>query len=93
MEKVKIRKMLIEAIVEVSPFSAAILQDADEKLTKETYLVDLGINSIDYAHIATILLEKLDISLPLDVFTKTNNVSDVVELFYSLSEQNSAFVH
>jgi acyl carrier protein len=45
--------------------------------------VDLGINSISYAEIVTIAMEKLDVNIPLDDFGKTNCIADVVDIFFN----------
>lgn len=81
MEKHEILKIIHSAIIEVSPYAADILEKQENKDTKY-FFVDLGINSIDYAQIALILMHKLDIDISIEVFASTNSISDVVKIFY-----------
>ena len=80
------------AITEVSPYASDLLMNASDIDRQHIYFVDLGINSIDYTEIALIVMSKLNVDLPIDVFTQTNCVNDVVDMFYELTACNSARV-
>jgi hypothetical protein len=85
MKKFEIFNMVHNAIIEVSPESADFFPAVDESKSSDLFFVDLGINSIEYAEIANIVMDKLNIVHSLDIFTCTNRISDVVEIFYELT--------
>lgn len=85
MKKYEIFNMVHNAIIEVSPESADLFPKLDESKNNDLFFVDLGINSIEYAEIANIVMDKLNIVHSLDIFTCTNRISDVVEIFYDLT--------
>ncbi|MES2824518.1 MAG: phosphopantetheine-binding protein [Pseudomonadota bacterium] len=85
MEKHDILNIIHCAIVEVSPCAAEYLAKKNSDRKQDIFFVDLGINSIDYAEIAHFVMGKLNIDFPLDIFTRTNRLDDVVEIFYDLT--------
>lgn len=83
MEKSEIIRVIYSAIVEVSPYAAESLskiKGGDENI----FLVDLGINSIDYAQIANMVMNDLNIDRSLDVFARTNSIPEIVDIFFEL---------
>ncbi len=85
MDKHEILNIVHSAIVEVSPSAVELLKKRNRESSQDFFFVDLGINSIDYAEIAHFVMSKLSIDFPLDIFTCTNRISDVVEIFYDLT--------
>lgn len=45
-------------------------------------LADLGANSIDRAHIITLTLESLNLTMPLTETFKAQNIGELVDLFH-----------
>lgn len=90
MERHEILSIIHDAILEVSPFAAEQLVDRDIK-NQDTLFIELGINSIDYAEIASIIMDHLNLDLSLDIFTRTNHIGDVVEIFYKLVAEKMGF--
>ena len=88
MKKAEILDCVYTAIEEVSPLASEILRRDDGSRKEDVYLVDLGVNSIDYAHVAHIVMGELNIDSPLDVFAQTNKVSEVVDILYDLAKDN-----
>jgi acyl carrier protein len=84
MDKHEILNIIQSAIIEVSPGAEALLATREDK-NQDVFFVDLGINSIDYAEITYFVMEKLNVDYPLDIFTCTNRINDVVEIFYDLT--------
>lgn len=90
MEKNEILNMLYEAITEISPYTSELLSTSfgstnfGIRSQDNVCLVDLGINSIDYAQICHILMNRLKVSCSLEVFTSTNNINDIVDIFYEM---------
>lgn len=84
MEKHEICSIVHSAIVEASPGAAEFFTRKAEENSPDVFFVDLGINSIDYAEIANIVMDKLNIAHSLEIFTRTNRVNDVIEIFYDL---------
>ena len=83
MERHEAFSVIQNAILEVSPFAAEQLGSLNiEK--QDTSFIELGINSIDYAEIASIVMGHLDIDHSLDIFTNTNRISEVVDIFCKL---------
>jgi acyl carrier protein len=83
MERHEAFSVIQNAILEVSPFAAEQLGGRDiEK--QDASFIELGINSIDYAEIASIVMGHLDIDQSLDIFTSTNRISEVVDIFCKL---------
>ncbi len=78
-EKSDIFEVIVTAIRESS--SAFIEPALGIDLDGKTCFVDLGINSIDYAEIMAIVMERLDIDMPLEEFVNTNNILEVVNIF------------
>ena len=85
MEKQHILQIFQDAIAEISPYAVEILTQVERGKNPDPLLIELGINSIDYAQIANIVMDKLSIDAALDIFTCTNRVSEVVEIFHRLS--------
>lgn len=83
MERHDIFNIIQNAILEVSPFAAEQLASRDIE-RQDTLFIELGINSIDYAEIASIIMGHLNIDHSLDIFTKTNHINDVVDIFHKL---------
>ncbi len=84
MEKEQILDIIYSSIIQVSPFAAEQIEGKDYKSCKDIFFVDLGVNSIEYTEIAFILMDKLDVEVPLDLFVKTNRISEVADIFYQL---------
>lgn len=84
-DKGEILESLYAAISEVSPFAVDLLAKTGQKVDRKTLLVDLGINSIDYAQVAHMVMEQLNINCSLDIFTKTNSISGIVDVLYQLA--------
>jgi hypothetical protein len=84
MDKREILNMIHSAILEVAPYALDLLTLKKADKNQGLCFVDLGINSINYAEIAHIVMGKLHVDYPLDVFTRTNRIDDVVEIFYDL---------
>lgn len=84
MDKYEILNIIRSAIIEVSPYAAELMAIRSSG-TQNVYLVDLGINSIDYAQIVLIVMNKLEIDFPIDVFSRTNSINEVVDIFYDLA--------
>lgn len=84
MTKYETLTVLRSAIAEVSPEAARTLSNLTPEDISKMYLIDLGVNSIDYAEVAYIVMEKLDISQSIDVFSNTNRIGDLVEILYEL---------
>lgn len=85
MDKHQIADVLYDAIIEISPFAADLLASPDQLFDRDKFFVNLGINSIDYAQIANLVIKKLNIDCTLDVFTRTNNVKAVVDLLHQFT--------
>lgn len=83
MDKQTIARIVLDAITEVSPFASELLQQKKQRY-QDLMLVDLGINSIDYAEIAIIVMNRLGIDQSLEIFTCKNRISEVVDIFYDL---------
>lgn len=88
MEKQKIWEIIYNAIVEVSPCAEEFLKNT-MNFGEKICFVDLGINSIDYAEIAHIVMGKLDVNHSLDIFCCTNRISDAVDIFHKLTLKNN----
>jgi hypothetical protein len=84
MEKLEILDIIHSAIFEVSSYATDILMNSDSIMKQNICFIDLGINSIDYAEIADIVMRKLHIEHSLDIFTSTNSISDAADIFYDL---------
>ncbi|MEE8060031.1 MAG: phosphopantetheine-binding protein [Pseudomonadales bacterium] len=80
MTKQDLLEILLSAVKEVSSVNEAFLSTLNPDT--DIYFVDLGVNSIDYAEIVTIIMEQLNVDLPLDDFAKTNSIRDVVDLLF-----------
>lgn len=85
MEKQHIFNALVDAIREVSPYARETIEGWEAERIEQAFLVDLGVSSIDYCQIANILMDQLDIHCAIDIFARTNNIHDVVDIFYHLS--------
>jgi acyl carrier protein len=85
MDRREILNIIHSAIIEVSPYTVDFLTKTNEDRSRDFFFVDLGINSINYAEIAHIVMGKLNVNYPLDMFTRTNRINDVVEIFYDLT--------
>lgn len=84
MEKQEILEIVHDAIIEASPESVELFEKNIKAKNYDIFFVDLGINSIEYAEIAYIVMDKLDIHYPLEIFTHTNRVNDVIDICYDL---------
>ena len=84
MEKYEILNIVYSTIIENFPSAAEFLEQGRQDLKQDIFFVDLGINSIDYAEIAHIVMDKLNIKHSLDVFTRSNRINEVVEIFHDL---------
>ena len=84
MEKYEILNIIYSAINETSPYAKELLSTYCGERGKSASFVDLGINSIDYAEISSIVMDKLNITHTLDIFTSTNCISEVAQIFYDL---------
>jgi acyl carrier protein len=85
MDRREILNIIYGAIIEVSPYTLDFLTKVNEDRSRDFFFVDLGINSINYAEIAHIVMDKLKVSYPLDIFARTNRINDVVDIFYDLT--------
>lgn len=83
MDRYEILNIIRSAIIEVSPYAAGLMP-MKAVGNQDFFLVDLGINSIDYAQVVLIVMNKLDIDFPIDVFARTNSINEVVDIFYDL---------
>lgn len=84
MTKYETLSVLHSAIAEVSPDAARTLASLAPEITSKMYLIDLGINSIDYAEVAYIVMDNLNISGSVDIFSNTNRIGDLVDILYTL---------
>ena len=83
MTKGEILNHLLFAAREVSPAIEDILTDSNsDAIRADTCFVDLGINSIDYIEIVTIIMEKLNIAIPINRFACTNNIQEIVDIVW-----------
>ncbi|WP_075185110.1 phosphopantetheine-binding protein [Teredinibacter haidensis] len=82
----EIIELLHATILRMSPYSLETIDQAG-KVFKESYLVDLGINSIDYAEIVTTMMENLKIGVPLNNFCSVNRVDDIAELIFVIQKK------
>lgn len=78
MNRQDILNEILTAIQEVSPIGNDLL--TERQLEPDACFVDYGVNSIDYAYVTTLVMEKLDIHRPLDDFTHTNRIFGVVDM-------------
>lgn len=74
--------LLHSTISQVSPYSTDVIGQSSKDF-QERFLVDLGVNSIDYAEIATLMMDNLHVDLPLNTFYKVNKVRDIAEILHS----------
>jgi acyl carrier protein len=86
MKKQEILEIINEAIIEASPEAAELFKKNVANKNKDIFFVDLGINSIEYAEIAYIVMNKLNVDHPLDIFVHTNCVNDVLDICYDLAQ-------
>ncbi len=91
MTKLEILNTIHGAITEVSPSAAEVLSLKGDKIN-DSFFVDLGINSINYAEIAYITMSKLNLVQPIDIFTCTNRISDIANILYDLISQEINFI-
>lgn len=85
MDRQLVLNALVKAIKDVSPYAREEMEGWDEHRLENTYLVDLGVSSIDYCQIANIVMDQLDVHCPIDLFVQANNIRDIVTLFCSLN--------
>ncbi|PCK08195.1 MAG: hypothetical protein COA42_10325 [Alteromonadaceae bacterium] len=78
MNRQDILNEILVAIQEVSPIGSDLLIENHPK--PDTCFVDYGVNSIDYAYVTTLVMEKLGIDRPLDDFIHTNRIFGVVDM-------------
>ncbi|WNO11146.1 phosphopantetheine-binding protein [Teredinibacter sp. KSP-S5-2] len=90
MDKSDIYSLVESAIKEVSPYAAEFLKNKEKDVVKDTYLIDLGINSIDYAEVVSMVMGNLEIQHSLDIFTRTNRINDVIHILHNLSSERAA---
>ncbi len=76
MTKEYIFELIKKTINEIDP------DIATDCLRMEQSLSEIGINSIDRADIIIILLEELNIKMPLVEFGRLKNIESIVELLY-----------
>lgn len=88
MKRFEILNIIYDVISEVSPSAATMLPMGADKMP-DIFFVDLGINSIDYAEIAHTVMDRLNVVQPIDIFTCTNRISDVVDILYNLANQEN----
>lgn len=88
MTKYETLTVLRSAIAEVSPDAARTLASLAPEVISKMYLIDLGVNSIDYAEVAYIVMDKLGISQSIDIFSNTNRIGDLVEILYGLRQED-----
>lgn len=87
MKRQDILNIVYDAIIEVSPHTAKALGKRDDD-NQDIFLVDLGINSIDYAEIVYIIMNNLQLTQRNDIFTCTNRIADVIDILYKLIHQS-----
>lgn len=80
MNKESIVELLFETICEVSDYAKNELDSLQLDQTAKLHFIDLGVNSIDYAEVATIINAKVGIEIPLDIYAKTNSIGEVADL-------------
>jgi len=86
MEKCEILDIMRGAIINVSPYAEDLVSNKREFQNLNVCFVDLGINSIDYAEIMLIVMDKLNLDFSLDIFTGTNRIIDAVNIVYDLKD-------
>jgi len=88
------KSLLFEKIQETSIYARELIsQDSltpDDILLEGKCLVDYGINSIDYCKIASDITDSMNVSVPLDVFSKTNNIREIIDLITHINQTNNA---
>jgi acyl carrier protein len=89
MNQHEIFQIICSAIIEVSSVASDLLGNIDDSKKEDLYFIDLGINSIDYAEIAHIVMGKLNLQYPLDIFAQTNNIKEASKIFHKLASSNS----
>jgi acyl carrier protein len=86
MEKREILNIIYSAIVECFPSTEELLREKERSGEHNFFLVDLGLNSIDYAEVVNLVMGKLNIDRPLDEFTHTNRVDEISDILCGLSQ-------
>lgn len=84
MKKQEILEIIHDAIIEASPEAAELFEKNVVAKNRNMFFVDMGINSIEYAEIAYIVMGKLSVDSSLEIFARTNRVNDVVDICYDL---------
>lgn len=84
MKKQEILEIIRDAIIEASPEAAELFEKNVAAKNRDIFFVDMGINSIEYAEIAYIVMNKLKVDCPLEIFARTNLVNDVVDICFDL---------
>ena len=87
MDKLAILDIMRRTIVDVAPFAEDLLENSGDLKNLRVCFVDLGINSINYAEIMLIVMDKLNLDFSLEIFTRTNNISDAVDIVYGLKSR------
>ncbi len=82
MTKSEILAIVMRSASQVSPLCAELMA-AKLDLNNDICLVDLGVNSIDYAEIALDIMAELDIDVPLRTLANKNKISEVVDLIFA----------
>jgi acyl carrier protein len=52
------------------------------EINGDMYLVDLGINSIDYVEISDAIVKELGVRLNLTSLSKTNKINDIADILF-----------
>ena len=94
MLRTDITNYIVSVIKETSP----ILTDTNEYQNteislKDTFLVDLGINSIDYVEIVNKVNSAFNTNIPLSRFSSTNNIGEIVSIVSKEIESTNKPLH
>ncbi len=77
MTKEKLFQILTDNVIEV-------LEDTTpEMITAEKRLKDLGANSVDRLDIVTMIMENLELKVPLVEFAAVESIGDLADFFYA----------
>lgn len=84
MDKKNIKNVVLHAMHNVSPYAHEKLLNIENN--RDIYLVDLGINSIDYVSILYDVSNVFDIELALEDFLCTNSLTGIVDMIHNIIE-------
>ncbi len=88
--KTEIVSLIKKLCIEQSPYCLELAKEPDFKIYDDTCLVDLGINSIDYTEISTIIMEELDVEINLTSLAQINKIEDIANIVYEHINQEQS---